>query len=286
MIVAPARNPVVVGENIQDNTYGPVGKCIYCGSSGGDDGLRTEHVIPLSLGGKTELLEASCTRCEGITSALDGYLARNIYYDIRLSMPVFPSRRPKERPKVRGAHFIFEDREETVEFPTGTHPFFTVLPIWDIPGALRGVQPSIEFPPCRGLVYTYAPPNLPDQLGMQEGERATMRAVNPFNLSTFGRALAKIAYCHAVISYGFRQFRPLVMPQLILGKYACISHFVGSQPTDPPPPDRRDLMHSIGFRDAVNGRQKLILAVMRLFANSGTDTRGMPIYLVVVGTPR
>lgn len=65
-------------ENIQGKRYGPVGECIYCGSDGGADGLRSEHVIPFSLGGNTELLVASCRKCEGVTSYLDGYLARAI----------------------------------------------------------------------------------------------------------------------------------------------------------------------------------------------------------------
>src|SRR5215469_8022928 len=214
-----STSPQMTGENIQGNTYGPFGECIYCGSHGGKDGLRTEHIIPLSLGGKTELLEASCTTCEGITSALDGYLARNVYYDLRLSMPTFPSRRRKDKPKTRGATFLFSDREETIEFETGRYPFFTVLPIWDLPGVLRDVQPSEQFPPCRMLNYTYAPANLSNQLKMRDGDRATMRGMQPFNLRTFARALAKIGYCHAITSYGFKKFRPLVMQQLILGKY-------------------------------------------------------------------
>jgi 5-methylcytosine-specific restriction endonuclease McrA len=36
------------------------GVCVYCGWDGGEEGLHDEHVVPYSLGGNTELLNASC----------------------------------------------------------------------------------------------------------------------------------------------------------------------------------------------------------------------------------
>jgi len=275
----------IVGENIQVKKFAPVGRCIYCGADGGIDGLRSEHIIPLSLGGKAELPEASCASCEAITSYIDGYLARGTFYDLRLSVPKLATRRPKERPKTRAAHFEFADHEERREFTTGAHPFFTVLPVWGLPGILRDAQPCSEFPPSRALSFTYASPDLGELLCLEASETARMKSEISLNLGTFGRAIAKIAYCNAVASYGLNGFRALVMPDLILGKYPCISHFVGSRIGDPPPPSRRDLLHSVGFRDAVYGRQKLIVAEVRLFANSGTPEHGMPIYCVVVGAP-
>ena len=62
--------------DIQGKTFQGFGRCIYCGSDGGTNGLRSEHIVPFSLGGKTVILEASCTSCEAKTSYLDGYLAR------------------------------------------------------------------------------------------------------------------------------------------------------------------------------------------------------------------
>jgi hypothetical protein len=32
--------------------YEPVGVCMYCGSNGGKEGLRKEHIVPYSLGGR------------------------------------------------------------------------------------------------------------------------------------------------------------------------------------------------------------------------------------------
>jgi hypothetical protein len=51
-----------------------IGRCIYCLSR---ENLSDEHTVPFSLGGDVAPKDASCDRCSGITSYLDGYLARN-----------------------------------------------------------------------------------------------------------------------------------------------------------------------------------------------------------------
>jgi hypothetical protein len=57
------------------------------------------------------------------------------------------------------------------------------------------------------------------------------------NNAVFGRAIAKITYCNVVARYGLGGFRPLVLPDLILGRYPCVPYFVGSDPGVPPPPN-------------------------------------------------
>jgi 5-methylcytosine-specific restriction endonuclease McrA len=54
------------------------GVCIYCGCDGRETKLHSEHTMPYSLGGSTELLEASCGDCGGVTSYLDGYLGSGL----------------------------------------------------------------------------------------------------------------------------------------------------------------------------------------------------------------
>src|SRR5438477_8029980 len=60
------------------------GVCIYCGSDGGASGLRREHVVPFSLGGRYVLQKASCRACEDVTKKLDGYLANVIFRHFRV----------------------------------------------------------------------------------------------------------------------------------------------------------------------------------------------------------
>jgi hypothetical protein len=107
------------------------------------------------------------------------------------------------------------------------------------------------------------------------------------NNLVFARAIAKIAYCNVVARYGLDGLRPLVLPDLILGRYPCVPYFVGTDPGEPPPPDARNMRHAVQIATA-NGREGLrfLVASVRLFAHSGTREHGMPIYHVVVGAPR
>jgi hypothetical protein len=83
---------------------------------------------------------------------------------------------------------------------------------------------------------------------MTDGEIAkVIDTAPPPNLPTFCRGLAKIAYSDAVKCYGLDGFRPLAIPDLILGKYPNIAHFVGSERRDPLPP------YPLGFPCTVTG---------------------------------
>jgi hypothetical protein len=75
------------------------------------------------------------------------------------------------------------------------------------------------------------------------------------------------------------------MPDLIFGRYPCIPYFVGCKLDDPPPPTPRDVLHEItvGLK-TING-VKVLVSSIRLFANSGVEDHGPPVYEVVVGAP-
>jgi hypothetical protein len=258
------------------------GTCIYCGSDGGSDGLRNEHVVPYSLGGKTELLEASCRDCEGVTSYLDGYLANATFRHFRVHSGV-QSR--SGHPELLPATVAVGETVRVVDFARPDHPHFLNMPVWRRPGLLRGVQPSPDFESAAAHVYWHIPPNLRQALGLKDGEVARIANNLPApNLPTFARAIAKIAYCQAVMRYGLGGFRQLAVPDLILGRYPNIPYFVGADRDDPPPPLPSGVLHSVDFDDAVVvGRLKPLVVSVRLFAHSGTPDNGMPIYQVVVG---
>jgi hypothetical protein len=136
--------------------------------------------------------------------------------------------------------------------------------------------------------YNFVPANLWETLDLPEDapdpsihvERGTI------DNAIFARAIAKIAYCNAVAKYGLDGFRHLVTPDVILGKYPCISYFVRSDPGDPPPPNP-GVRHSVEF-STMTGRSglRLLQAKVRLFASSGTPEHGMPVYYVIMGAPR
>ncbi len=73
------------------------------------------------------------------------------------------------------------------------------------------------------------------------------------------------------------------LPELILGNYPCIPHFVGCEVVDPPPPNERSVQHQILISHVTRGALRLVVVTVRLFANSGVRKHGPPIYEVVAG---
>ena len=247
------------------------------------DGLRTEHVIPFSLGGTAELLNASCSACEKITSYLDGYLAKATYRFLRIHTGV---RSRSGHPKLLPAHVNTARRGKAVlELQPKDHPYFLHMPVWDRPGIMRGIAPSENFGAATAHVYYYVPPNISATLGLRDGELAEIQDTTPMpNLRTFARAIAKIAYCNAILQLGPSGFRPLALPDIILGRYPHIPYFVGSDPTrSPPPPEKPSVLHVVHHTVVTIGNLKYMTARIRLFAHSGTELNGMPYYEVVVG---
>jgi hypothetical protein len=118
------------------------GRCIYCGSNGGSDGLRDEHIVPYSLGGNAQLLEASCSACERVTSYLDGYLANATYKHLRVHTGV-QSRRG--HPSFLAAVAEIDGSERVFDLEPSKHPYFLHMPVWRPPGFMIGKPPSPDF---------------------------------------------------------------------------------------------------------------------------------------------
>src|SRR5947209_1494414 len=144
--------------DIQGHRYPPVGRCIYCGSDGGSDGLSDEHLIPYSLGGDAVLPKASCKACATETSKIELYLARHIFREFRSHIGA-PSRK-KSLPATLMANVSVDEEQDTREFLAADHPFSLRLPIWDYPGIMRQAQPSVDFPVCSVRAYNFMPGNL------------------------------------------------------------------------------------------------------------------------------
>jgi hypothetical protein len=273
-------------EDIQGRKYDPVGRCIYCGSDGGSDGLRDEHMVPYSLGGHAALRHASCRACEAVTSRVELYLARHTFYQFRSHVRA-PSRR--KLPTVLSANVSVGDQASVVNLTVEDHPFALMMPTWDYPGIMRQVQPSPDFPKTNVRAYNFMPTNLRETLGLAEDAPDPVVHVGPGTIDNimFARAITKIAFCYAVAKYGLDGFRHLVVPDIILGKYTWVPYFVGSDPGEPPPPHPRKVRHLVELATITgNGGLRLLEAKVRLFADSGTADHGMPIYRVIMGAPR
>jgi hypothetical protein len=276
----------MVVERIERKEYPSFGECIYCGKKASEVKLTTEHIVPFSLGGNAVILKASCEGCAEETKKLENEIGRKVLWDFRTHAKV-QTRRPKERPtELSFTYAIAGGERETKTVPVADHPFFTPIPVWGLPGLILGKPPEIQFEHLKAHVFYWIPPNIKDTLGLRDGELAEI----PFpeiriNHEYFARAIAKIAYCQTVAQFGLHNFRRLVLPDLILGRYPCIPYFVGCKIEGPPPPTDRSVAHVVQVGvEKINGMQLLIVTV-RLFSDSGTADHGPPIYEVVVGAP-
>jgi hypothetical protein len=149
---------------------------------------------------------------------------------------------------------------------------------------MRGAPMTDSFGEPGRFTYWYVPPNIRDVIGLEDSDIARIIDTSPpHNLSTFARGLAKIAYCNAVLRYGLDGFRPLVTPDIILGRYPDIAYFVGSDSTTPSAPDPRGRQHSVVLGTVNYRNLTLLTAAIRLFGDSGAGARGMPYYTVIYG---
>jgi hypothetical protein len=277
----------MVQEYFEHKKFPPVGECIYCGARGSEVELTDEHIVPYSLGGNVQLLQASCKPCAQITGALEGYVGRKVLWDFRVHAKI-PTRRPGERPDVLPARIsVGAGEAQTLELPITDHPYFMPMPVWGMPALLAGTPPREKFAEeNRVHLYWYIPPTLRQTLNLADGELAQIHPPDvQVDNHRFARAIAKIAYCQAVSRWGVKGFRRLAMPDLILGKYPMVPHFVGCELKDPPPPMDRKAVHMVDLRVVTIERMRLIVGSVRLFANSGTKDHGTPIYRVIVGAP-
>ncbi len=151
------------------------GVCIYCGWDGGDQGLHDEHIVPYSLGGNTELLNASCSDCESVTSYLDGYIANAIFGHLRVHMDL-QSR--SGHPETLPATIELADGIRAIDLTTASHPYFLNLPIWRPPGFMIGKQISEGFGEPGKFTYWYVPPDIKSAIGLTDGEIARVFSAN------------------------------------------------------------------------------------------------------------
>ena len=263
--------------DIQGYKFPGYGCCIYCGSAGP---LKDEHIIPFSLGGKAIIEAASCGNCEKITSYLDGYLARQIFHEYRAHVGM-KSRRPKQRPTELAATIVKADGTEVIRaFTAKEHPYFLVMPIWNLPGLLLNEEPTHNFEIMQAHAYWWIPESMQKTAAM---EREQIRATGTINYTAFARGIARISYCQAVAHLGLSGFDAIDLPALILGKYPYVPYYVGVPRENPPPPMPQGQLHRIDIELIRVKDQDHWLVSLRLFAHSSYENYGMPIYKTIVG---
>lgn len=133
-------------------------------------------------------------------------------------------------------------------------------------------------------MFYWLPENIADIVGANPTD--DVKILNPPIVLTpalFARALAKVAYCQAILFWGLHQFDKLNVVDLILGRYPYVSHYVGSPIAYPEKPLPNTVKHGIKLSTISHERRDFHIAEVRLYGNAGTAEYGMPVYTVVVG---
>jgi hypothetical protein len=271
----------------QQIVFKPFGKCIYCGSPGDPD-LSVEHIIPESLGGTFEFLEASCHECAVKTGAVEGHVVSRLYGDTRAFLGM---RRGKKRKwpekfsvhvKVKAAEPAFSGVMMTME----TEGFEKKeVDLDNLPGAMiilnlphagifTGAPLSDEFqtPTC-DIAFAEG---WRERLKRLDG-RVILGGVNKLSPDQFGLFLAKIAHSYAVAMLR-DTFEPFLASAIRQERPLYLSHYVGGQiPIEPPRPT--DHLHTLQIFSCGRPNGEMLVAVrIRLFAVDNLST-----YDVVVG---
>lgn len=261
--------------------YNAVGVCMYCGSQ---EHLTTEHIIPLSAGGRWILPGASCRTCAKLTSAFEGEFARTVLGPLRMLYDL-PTRRPKERPK----HLPLK-----VKYPSSTDweiayvdrsvcPFLVGLPIYPMPDALTGVKSegtgsaaAAQFW-IRGAGFRRNRDEhlqwLCDALGAVE-----IMPIATVTTEAVCLTVAKTAHAYAVAELGLVAFEPFLTEMILRRDFSGRAIVLGGGRGDEPA--SRDL-HDLAFAPEASIDPAIIAVRVRILGVLET-----PTYHVAVGRRR
>jgi hypothetical protein len=201
--------------------HGPIGKCIYCGSTDGP--LSDEHAIPFALGGSQILRKASCEECREITRKIEEINLKGIKSNFGVFRVVagFPTRKRKERPTHAPASIKTRLGTKRISMPIKDHPVLLAVPEFGEPG-----------------IFVGAPIGAPISIGIKLMKGDASETIKKYGgditvdyytkIEAFTRMLAKIAHCRAVITHGIDGFRPL-LPDLIRGTRRELSTYLVGQ---------------------------------------------------------
>jgi len=261
-----------------DRKYPPASRCIYCGRA---DGLTDEHIIPLALGGRWLLPEASCQPCADITGKFEGVVLRTMLGPLRMYYSM-PSRRKKERPatlplKVKltpDADFSFVDVAREI------YPFLILLPYIAMPDELTGDVTEGERDAKVKTLWIRAAsfrdgimPHL-EELARCLGV-AYVEPQGSFIASPFFRMLAKIAHAFAVAEMGVGSFQAFLLPIILKEETENSVQYIGGiSGTEP----SGQGLHELALIPHQGPSEDVVAVRIRLLALLET-----PTYFVAVG---
>lgn len=216
-----------------------IGACIYCSATEGK--LSEEHLTPYALNGTHTLLEASCERCQKITSAVERRVLRDELFAARAALGT-QTRHPRERLKRKPMFVEQNGRIQRIEV-TWEHQWKVIrLPIFPPPAYIdeRSYVCGIEAISMDVFELNERAENVARKLEVDR--------IVPCDLDVraFARLMAKMAYGYSVERYGLEAFDRVFVLPAILGQSDDIGRWVGC--SDIREFSVRDCFVSVGFR--------------------------------------
>jgi hypothetical protein len=259
------------------------GYCIYCFRKPPEVTLTDEHIWPESLYGYDLILDGSCTACAAELTKLDGYLARHVYYKLRLRCGMKSKRKKsKGHPTHATTPYFRNGQRETVTTPVKDAGFSVALPKYRPPGILCGRPPEQFFGEMALEVHQYFEEVLP-YVRSNPGDVLLFPDAPRINPLKFARAMIKIAYCIGVSVWGIDRFRNSLLPKMILGEDDRFPYVFGSPPEPTPSYIDMEALHRF---DIMRFGPHLTVR-LRPFATYGSHNAGspvgFPIYEAVIG---
>lgn len=256
-------------EVLDNLSYVPIGRCIYCGDT---EDLRKEHILPFGLGGSAVLPRSTCRSCAKITGQIEQKVLRGPMWGLRICRGLKSRTKHKDAPKGYPLKIIRNGSEQIVQLPINEFPMLLHFPIFEPPAYLN---PNAYE---KGILVTGV---ATVSFGPRPGEVARTLGVKSISITqgqepvAFARMIAKIAYSWAAAKGKLDLLRgvsPVV--SAILGKTDDIGRWVGTI-TDPI--KKYDgLLHRILIHE--DDDRHLLIGEVHLFSDSET-----PKYGVVLG---
>lgn len=257
--------------------YNRVGRCIYCGAAEHSPGRRRlgdEHIIPEALDGSLILPEASCGKCEGVTSSAEQYCAKATLGALRYQLDL-PTKRPKNRPKTLPVEVRSGGVWRIENVPVEDYPLLVAMPRLSWPGILAPPDVQLETNRPRFFVTDISAEANSAKLRAQfEATNLTINVVTRFRVDKLRPMLAKIAHAFATAELGLGAFRPLLL-DVINGTDEDPALYVGGVPVDEGEGDTR---HELTLQFIDKAGEWFVGVRIRLFADLC-----FPTYYCVVG---
>ena len=180
----------------------------------------------------------------------------------------YPTRRPKQRPKSLPLQVEKHGEFETIALPVQEHPALLMLPLLKPSGILKGqaYTTGTTVSGYETLYFGKNPVDVVRELGVK-----TLRTTENWDISSFVRLLAKIAYSYSIAAGEALPREQVVILPLILGLADDASFWLGSADFKLAVESQNPL-HALAYAwipDPAETEKELLVVRVKLFVPSG-----------------